>query len=114
MHTAYLLRRSVAVRVLVVMVVALVIAWVRSVQRRYTLERVQARYQSGLALVRYIQLRRRYSEEVAYQRIAAFVKKHVLLNDQSYIESLLAHDRQSLLELAQSLLVHFPDEVDEI
>lgn len=87
---------------------------IRSMQRRRTLEQILESYYSGLALVRYIMLNRQCSEEVAYQRLAAFVKKHVRLEDQNSIDSMLAHNRQSLLEYARNILVDEPDEIDEI
>jgi hypothetical protein len=71
-------------------------------------------HQSGQALVRYVMLNRQCSEEVAYQRIATFVKKHVPLDDHSSIERMLAYDNQSLLDWAHSILVYDPDEIDKI
>lgn len=107
----YLLGGSIAALILVV----LVVLKVRSVQRRKALEQILERYQqSGQALVRYVMLNRRCSEEVAYQRIATFVKKQVPLDDHDYIDGMLAHDRQSLLDSARSILVHDPDEIDKI
>ncbi len=69
---------------------------------------------SGLALVRYVQLNRQCSEAVAYQRLATFVKKYVPSDGPGSIERMAAHDRQSLLEIAQGLVVHDPDEIDKI
>jgi hypothetical protein len=57
---------------------------------------------------------RRCSEEVAYQRIAPFVKKHVPLDDHNYIDEMLVHDRQGLIDKARNILVHDPDEIDKI
>jgi hypothetical protein len=100
-----------AALVLIVIVVALVVAQVKSVHQRKALEHKRERYASGLALVRYVQLNRQCSEVVAYQRLATFVKKHVLANGSSSIEP---HDRQRLLERAQGLLVQDPDAIDKI
>jgi hypothetical protein len=107
----YLLGGSIAALILVVIVVLKV----RSVQRRKALKQLLERYhQSREALVRYIMLNRQCSEEVAYQRLATFVKKHVPLDDHNDIDRMLAHDRQSLLDRARSILVHNPDEIDKI
>lgn len=70
--------------------------------------------QSEQAFLLYIQQQHQSSEEVAYQYIADFVKKHVSVVEQTAIDSLLAQDRQSLLELAQDLLRYFPGELDGI
>jgi hypothetical protein len=110
----YRLGVSIAILLLVVIGIVIGVRRVRRMQRRRTLERLLERYYSGLALVRYVMLNRQCSEEVAYQRLASFVKKHVPLEDQSSIESMLAHDRQSLLEYARNILVHDPDKIDEI
>ena len=59
-------------------------------------------------------LNRQCSEEVAYQRLAAFAKKHVPLDDYSYIDRMLAYDRLTLLEKVHNILVHDPDEIDKI
>ncbi|GAC1408175.1 MAG: hypothetical protein NVSMB49_28350 [Ktedonobacteraceae bacterium] len=109
-------RPTVSITVLLLVVIGITIGFrrVRSMQRRRTLEQILERYYSGLALVRYIMLNRHCSEEVAYQRLATFVKKHVPLEDQSSIDSMLAHDRQSLLEHTRNILVHDPDEIEEI
>jgi Tfp pilus assembly protein PilV len=104
----------IGVLVLVVMVVALVVLRAESGHRRKALEHRRERDASGLALVRYIQLNRQCSEEEAYQRLATFVKQHVLFDDSSPIERMVAHDRQSLLVLAQGLLVHDPAAIDKI
>src|SRR5258708_5674619 len=107
----YLLVGSIAALILVVIVVLKV----RSVQRRKALKQILERYQqSRQALVRYVMVNRRCSEEVAYQRLATFVKKHVPLDDHNYIDRMLAHDRQSLLDSARRILVHDPDEIDKI
>jgi hypothetical protein len=110
----YQLGGSIAVLLLLVIGVAIGVRKVRSMQRRRALEQVLERYYSGLALVRYVMLHRHCSEDVAYQRLATFVKKLVPLEDQSSIDRMLAYDRQSLLERARSILVHDPDEIDEI
>jgi SnoaL-like polyketide cyclase len=109
--TVYLLGGSIAALILVVIVVLKV--W--SVQRRKALKQILERYhESEQALVRYVMLNRQCSEEVAYQRLATFVKKHVPLDDHNHIDRTLAHDRQSLLDSASSILVHDPDEIDKI
>lgn len=104
----------IAVLVLIVMVVVLVVRRARCVQRRKALEHRRERDAAGLALVRYIQLNRQCSEEAAYQRLATFVKQHVLFDGSSSIERMVAHDRQSLLVLTQGLLVHDPHAIDKI
>ncbi len=93
----------------------IVVARLKSAQRRKALEQIIGMYyQSGQALVRYVMLNRQCSEEVAYQRIATFVKERVLFDEHSSIDSMLAHDRQSLLDRALSILVHDPGEIDKI
>ena len=111
MINVYLLGGSIAALILVVIVVLKV----RSVQRRKALKQILESYhESEQALVRYIMLNRQCSEEVAYQRLATFVKKHVPLDDHNYIDRMLAHDRQSLLDNARNILVHDPDEIDKV
>ena len=111
MISAYLLGESIAALLFIVIIVLKV----RYAQRRKALEQILERaYQSGQALVRYVMLNRQCSEEVAYQRLAAFVKKHVPFNDQSYVDRMLAQDRQSLLDSARNLLVQDPNEIDKI
>jgi len=95
-------------------IVALAVSQVRKDQRKSPLWLLPDRDQSGLALVRYVQLNRRCSEEVAYQRLAAFVKKHIPLDDYPDLERVVAYDRSYLLERAQSLLRHDPDELENI
>lgn len=115
MLTTHLRRgRSVTVLAIVVITAALIISCVRRVQRRQALKRLHERHQSRQALVRYVQLRNQCSEEVAYQRLASFVKRRVPLDEQPSIDYMVAHARESLLELAQSILEHNPDEIDEI
>ena len=104
----------IAILVLLVIVAALVVRRAKSIQRRKALEQRRERYVSGLALVRYIQMNRQCSEEAAYQRLAFFVKKEVRLDDSSLLERMVVHDRQSLLEIAQGLLAHDPDEIDKL
>lgn len=113
MLTTYLRRRFATVLVLVVIAVTLVVNyWVRRWQRRRFFE--QVRYRSGQALLRYVQLSNQCSEEAAYQRLATFVKRRVPSSEHTSVEYLLAHDRQSLLGLAQRILAQNPDEIDEI
>lgn len=90
---------------------------VESACRRKPLEPMRERYASGLALVRYVQLNRQCSEMASYQRLATFVKKHVLVTDgSSPIECMEAydHDRQRLLERVRDFLVQDPDAIDKI
>ncbi len=104
----------IAVLVLIVIGVALVGYRAKSIQRRKSLEHIRERYVSGLALLRYIQLKGQCSEEAAYQRLASFVKKHVPLDNSSSIERMLVYDRQSLLQIAQGFSVQNPAEIDKI
>ena len=78
MDNVYLLYGSIAGLLLVVMA-AVVVPKARYARRRKALEQllVERDRQSGQALVRYVMLNRHCSEEVAYQRLAAFVNKHV-------------------------------------
>src|SRR5437763_1705931 len=79
---AYLLGGIIAVLLLAVIVLANVVSKIRRAQWRKALEQILERYhQAGIALVRYVMLNRQCSEEVAYQRIATFVKKRVPLDD---------------------------------
>lgn len=110
----YLLGASSAVLIVAVIVIAIVVFKLRRTRRRNVLKQIRERYQSGQALIRYIMLNRQCSEEAAYQRVAAFNKKHVPLNEHSTIDRMLAHDRQTLLDSARSKLVHDPDEIDKI
>ncbi len=100
--------------IVVLLLVAIGVRKVRSLQRRRALEQILAGYYSGIALVRYVMLNRRCSEEAAYERLATFVKNHVPLEDQNSIDRMVAHDRQSLLDRAQHILVHDPDKIDDI
>jgi hypothetical protein len=77
-------------------------------------KQLRERYVSGLALVRYVQLNRQCSEVVAYQRLATFVKNRVPSDCPGLIKRMVAYDRQSLLEIAQGLVVHDPDGIDKI
>jgi len=113
--TAYLLVGGVALFGLVVIVVALLVAKVRYTQQRKALAQLLERYhQSGQALVRYVMLNRQCSEEGAYQHLARFVKKHVPPDEHSSIERMLALDRPSLIDRAQRIFVHDPNELDKI
>ncbi len=99
MLTAYLLVGGVALFGLVVIVVALLVAKVRYTQQRKALAQLLERYhQSGQALVRYVMLNRQCSEEGAYQHLARFVTL----------------DRPSLIDRAQRIFVHDPNELDKI
>jgi Tfp pilus assembly protein PilV len=115
--TAYLRGESTTILillVLLVLVVALLGLRVKSGHRRKALEHRRERHASGRALVRYVQLNRQCSEVAAYQRLATFVKQHVPSDDSSSIARMVAHDRQNLLKITQSFLVHDPDAIDKI
>jgi hypothetical protein len=113
--TAYLLVGGIALFVLVVIVVAILVVKVRYTQQRKALAQLLERYhQCGQALVRYVMINRQCSEEIAFQHIARFVKKHVPLDEHSCIDRMLALDRQSLIDRTQSILVQAPDELDKI
>ena len=100
--------------VLSVIVVALAYFQARHVRREKALEHTRARYASGLALVRYVQLSHQCSEPVAYQLLATFVKKHLPADGSSSIELMAACERQRLLERAQGLLTQDPDAIDRM
>jgi hypothetical protein len=112
--TTQLRRRGVTAFVFVLIAAIFVIARVKRMLSRHARERVQEKYRSRQALVRYVQLRYQCSEEVAYQRVATFVKRHVPGDEWDSVEYMAAYDRQRLLELAQRILMHNPDEIDEI
>src|SRR6266566_909656 len=95
-------------------VVALIVRRVEDVHGRKVREQRREREARGRALVRYVQLHRQCSEAVAYQRLATFVKQHVPGDDSSSIGCMAAHERQSLLEIAQHLLVRDPDAIDKM
>lgn len=114
MPIAYLPENNLAVLVLFVIGAALAIYRVKGVQQRKALEQRQERGVAGRALVRYVQLNRQCSETIAYQRLASFVKQHLSSDDAGSIERMAAHNRQRLLQLAQSLLVRDPNAIDKI
>ena len=114
MPTAHLLGKSLAVLVLLVIGVTLAVRRVKRVHWRKALEQPRERYMSGLALIRYVQLNRQCSEVLAYERLATFVKHHRASAEAGSIERMATHDRQSLLQLAQSLLVHDSNAIDKI
>jgi hypothetical protein len=87
---------------------------IRYRRQRRTLEQLLEGYQADLALVRYVMLNRRCSEEAAYQRIAIFIKQHVPLDDQSYVDKMLARDRQSLLEKTRGILLDDSNGIEKI
>lgn len=100
---------------LIVLVGALVIPKIRYTQRRKALEQILERYhQSDLALVRYIMLNRCCSEEAAYRRITIFIKSHIPLDDHSYVDEMLAEDRQRLLDITHRILAYDTHEIDKI
>lgn len=108
MDTTSLRRWSTGVSILIVVATPLFIYWLK---RRFT---KPISYPAGQAIIRYIQLHNQCSEEEAYQRLAAFVKRHIPLDDWPFVDYRLAHDRRSLLDLAQQILMNHPDEIDEI
>lgn len=108
MHTTFQRRWSIAVLVPIIIAVPLFISLLKRRQSR------RRRYLSGRALIRYIQMHNQYSEEAAYQRLAAFVIRHIPLDEQSTVYDSLAHNRRRLLELAQRILQNNPDEIDAI
>lgn len=95
-------------------VIAPVVSHMSNDHRKQTLRLLLEPEQSGLALVRYIQLKHGCSEEVAYQRLAAFVKKRIPLADHHNLKRGVAGDRPYRLKQAQSLLRHDPDELEKI
>ncbi len=97
-----------------VIVVALVVRRVEDGRGRNVLEQRRERDTCGRALVRYVQLHRQCSEAVAYQRLATFVKHHVVGDNSSTIGCMAIHERKSLLEMAQRLLVRHPDAIDKM
>jgi len=112
--TTQLRRRGVIALLFVLIATIFVIVRVKRMLSRHARERVEVRYRSRQALLRYVQLRYQCSEEVAYQRVAGFVKRHVPNDEQASVEYMSAYDRQRLLELAQRIIMHNPDEIDEI
>lgn len=114
MYSIYSSGKGLKGLILAVIIAVLVIYRERHIQRELALEHRHGRAEAGLALVRYVQLRRLCSEEAAYQRIAAFVRNYTPLNEHPMIDRFFADDRQGLLELAQDILRQEPDEIDEI
>ena len=107
----YLLEIIIAVLV----IVAIVFSKARSTRRREVLEQTSERYrQSGNALIQYIRLHRQCSEDAAYQYLALFVEKHNPMDNRSSMNGDFARDRQSLIDSAQIILLHDPDEIDKI
>lgn len=114
MRIAYLGGKGIAVFVLMVIVIAVVVRRVEDVHGRKMLKQRRERDACGRALVRYIQLHRQCSEAVAYQRLATFVKQHVPGDDSGSIGCMAVHERQSLLKMAQRLLVRDPDAINKM
>lgn len=111
----YLLGTGIVALLAGATICALVIRKVRSQQRRKAIESLDEKLrQSEIALVRYVMLNRQCSEEAAYQRIATFVKLHTPFDDHAFINSLVAYNRQRLLEKTQEILARAPDEIDNI
>lgn len=114
MFITYLFVGGIALVVIIVVIVTLIMSQIRSEQRRQAYELLQRKDESGLALVRYVQLNRQCSEEAAYERLATFVKSHASLDNHPDVESMLAHDRAGLLTYVQSLLRHDSNILDKI
>lgn len=117
MNDVYFLGGSIAGLILAIVIIAIVVPKVKSLQRRKALEQILERYQysqSRQALIRYVMLNRQCSEDIAYQRLATFVQRHTPLDDTINTDRMSARDRQSLLDAAQSILIHDPDEIDKI
>lgn len=115
MINASMLVGSFVALLLIVMVGAVVILKIRYAQRRKALEQLLEKYhQSDLALVRYVMLNRCCSEEVAYQRLAIFIKSHIPLDDHSYVDEMLAENRQRLLDITHRILVYDEHEIEKI
>lgn len=88
---------------------------VRRIQRRKAPGQIAEDYErSRRALVLYVMLNRRCSEDAAHQRIATLVKKRVPQDDHGLIDWMLAQDRQGLVDRARDLLMRDPDEIDNI
>lgn len=117
MNDVYFLGGSIAGLILVIVIIAIVAPKVKSLQRRKALEQIlerQQHSQSRQALVRYVMLNRQCSEDIAYQRLATFVQRHAPLNDAINTDRMSERDMQSLLDAAQSILLHDPDAIDKI
>ncbi len=115
MMEGYLVGAGIVILLAGTIICALVIRNVRSQQRRKAIESLGEKLrQSELALVRYVMLNRQCSEEVAYQRLATFVKLHTPFDDHDFVSRLVTHNRQRLLEKAQEILARAPDEIDKI
>lgn len=108
MHTSYQRRWGPPIFALVITIAPLFISWLRGRLSR------RIRRPSSQALLRYVQLHNQCSEEEGYQRIAVFVKRHIPLDEWPSVDYMLAYDKRRLLEFSQRLLMHTPDEIDEI
>ena len=94
---------------------AVVVLKASRIQRRNAPGQIAEDYERPRrALVLYVMLNRRCSEEAAHQRIATLVKKRVPLDDHGLIDWMLAQDRQGLVNRARDLLMRDPDEIDDI
>ncbi len=101
--------------IFVFIVVSIILTLKKNIRRRKDLEQILERYrQSREALVRYVMLNRRCSEDAAYERLALFVKKHIPLDDHCSIDNMLANDRQKLIDNVHNILAHDPSEIDKI
>src|SRR5579875_2570120 len=114
MITAYPARRNFILLSLAMIFFVVVLFRIRHEQRMRAEEHIRARAESGQALLLYVQQQHQSSEEVAYQYIADFVKKHVAPGEQAAIDSLLEEDRQSLVGVGERRLRWLRWEVGEI
>lgn len=114
MKAPFLLAAIILLLVFALIFAAILVSKIRYRRQRKTLERLLGGYQADLALVRYVMLNRQCSEEVAYRRIATFIKEHVPLDDQSYVDEMLARNKQSLLEKAHEILLNNSSELEKI
>jgi flagellar biosynthesis/type III secretory pathway M-ring protein FliF/YscJ len=115
MTRAYLIGGALIALLLIMMVLAFILLKVRYLRRRKALRQfAENYYRSRRALVLYVMLNHQCSEEEAYQRLATFAKKHVPLDDQSYIDWMLRHDRESLIDSVRNILARDPNAIDKI
>jgi hypothetical protein len=115
MMLAYLPGGAVIALLLILLALAIIFLKLRDAQRRKALRQFAKSYhRSRRALVLYVMMNHQCSEEVAYQRLAAFVKKHVPLDDQGYVDRMLMQDRESLIDYARNILARDPNAIDKI
>src|SRR5437660_12325260 len=109
--TATLRRRDVAALAIGLIATAFAFDWVKRMLSRHARERAQEVYRSRQALIRYVQLHHQCLEEVAYQRVAAFVKRYVSGDEWDSLEYMEDYDRQRVLELARRTLLHDAEQI---